>query len=148
MAGGRRRLIEVDRFSLRFSPSVAPRSLPMGEYTQAETRGYVVHDSDFHRSPVVSLRPLLRRTNFSSCCRPPFSPDEFKVNLGHETEFLGSLGVAWGEEGVGDGGWVGAPGRPVIVKPLGAPAAHPDLSVTIEPWETGALGSTIRLGHL
>ena len=43
--------------------------------------------------------------------RPPAypSPYEFKVNLGH--------GAASSREG-----WVGAPGRPVIVKPMGA---HP-----------------------
>lgn len=123
MAGGPRRLIEVDRFSLWFSP-VLDRCR-----REWRTRRYVVHGSNFHRSPAVSLRPLLRRTNFSSCCWPPFSPDEFKVNLGHET-------VPRLSRGGGVGGDIGlAPRATCHRETPGSTEAHPDLSVTIEPWE-------------
>lgn len=117
-------------------------SLPRNVSRKRHTREYVVRGTNFHRSPVVPVRPLLRRTNFSFCLPTVVLPlsddgplDEFKVNLGHET-------VLWRE------GWVGsAPGRPVIVNPLGAPGS---------PWSLcydrtlgiGALGITIRLGHL
>lgn len=136
MAGGPRRLIEVDRFSLWFSPALDRCR------RERRTRRYVVHGSDFHRSPAVSPRPLLRRTNFSSCYRPPFSPDEFKVNLGHET-------VPRLSRGGGVGGDIG-------LAPPGDLSSWNPREHWGSPWSlcydrtlgTGALGGTIRLGHL
>jgi len=73
-----------------------PRSVSRKRHTQEYVRG-----TNFHRSPVVPVRPLLRRTNFSFCLPAvvlPLSDDgslgEFKVNLGHETVLWRVRGVS------------------------------------------------------
>lgn len=77
-------------------------SLPGNVSRKRHTREYVVCGTNFHRSPVVPVRPLLRRTNFSFCLPAVVLPlsddgplDEFKVNLGHETVLWRARGVSW-----------------------------------------------------
>lgn len=77
-------------------------SLPRSVSRKRHMREYVVRGTNFHRSPVVPVRPLLRRTNFSFCLPAVVLPlsddgplDEFKVNLGHETVLWRARGVGW-----------------------------------------------------
>lgn len=48
-------------------------SLPRSVSRKRHMREYVVRGTNFHRSPVVPVRPLLRRTNFSFCLPAPSS---------------------------------------------------------------------------